>query len=254
MVKTGLLTLFTFGLPLMATNQWQEHFNSIVNDVSRNAPELIHLHCNVKLGSTNLSKLIEALRNNTTVTHLYLVENDLGNDGAIKIATYLESNSTLLALTLCNNNIEDGGYISLTEALKKNSTLKELKLDENKIRTPGITSLATFIKLNTSLDRLSIDKICINPDDYNFIVGAIAEKFTLMDVHFNWKDSSGITAEAFSKTCKERNLRLRSLAHEGITVICCLTFPENLLPKELINLLLIAYYTRLALNRPPLPT
>jgi hypothetical protein len=91
------------------------------------------------IGDEGISKLSEILKYNTTLTTLYLSDNNIGNEGASKLSDALKYNTTLTELHLYNNNIGDeGGTSELSEALKKNTTLIRLSLYNNNIKNENV--------------------------------------------------------------------------------------------------------------------
>ena len=79
-------------------------------------------------------ELAEALKVNSTVTHIQLRNNQIGDKGLVALANGLKTNITML--TLNNNQIGNKGAISLAEALKHcnvNKHFFRLILDNNEI-------------------------------------------------------------------------------------------------------------------------
>ena len=88
------------------------------------------------LAKNNLShigtkKLAAALRDNPTVSTLYLNNNRPGMQGTVGLARALKMNVTLRSLFLLQCGVRDPGVDCLLEALQTNSTLTELALEYN---------------------------------------------------------------------------------------------------------------------------
>jgi hypothetical protein len=69
----------------------------------------------------------ETLRLNTTVTSLYLGNNNLGEGGGRALAETLRLNTSLTLLNLYYNDLGEGGGRSLAETLRLNTLLTLLK-------------------------------------------------------------------------------------------------------------------------------
>ena len=78
------------------------------------------------LKNGELPRLIEVLRNDPTLTHLNLHDNQIGTQGAQVLAEALKVNRTLTQLDLWNNQIRAQGAQALSKALQVNRTLTQL--------------------------------------------------------------------------------------------------------------------------------
>jgi hypothetical protein len=94
--------------------------------------------------------LVEALKDNTSLTELNLVKNNIDNIGANVIFKFLQTNNTITRLSLANNNIRDIGIVSL----ENNTSLTMLDLTSNFIANAGVVSLVESIKHNRGLTKL----------------------------------------------------------------------------------------------------
>ncbi len=96
------------------------------------------------------------LSNKTELTHLYLNNNLIEDEGAEFIATALKSNKTLQYLYLNNNSINYHGLHKLAQTLEQdNKTLKSLVVYNN---------FVTEEKAKDNLKRLGGDRISVfNP-------------------------------------------------------------------------------------------
>lgn len=76
--------------------------------------------------------LAQALKNNETITGLYLENNpDITSASAPSLAKLLRTNKTLHVLSLSDTSIDTDGAMALAESLRANKTLSTLKLDEH---------------------------------------------------------------------------------------------------------------------------
>ena len=88
-----------------------------------------------EISEVDLAKLCAALKVNTTLTTLHLVNNQIGDAGAAAIAEELKgNNTTLTTLSLYHNQIGNAGAKLLAEVLKTNNSLTSLNLEYNQIK------------------------------------------------------------------------------------------------------------------------
>eukprot|EP01094_Clydonella_sp_ATCC50884_P029569 TRINITY_DN9301_c0_g1_i1.p2 TRINITY_DN9301_c0_g1~~TRINITY_DN9301_c0_g1_i1.p2 ORF type:complete len:154 (+),score=14.32 TRINITY_DN9301_c0_g1_i1:294-755(+) len=69
------------------------------------------------------------LKHNTTLEVLYLMNNNIGNEGARRIAAALPRNSALRVLELSYNNIKFSGARRIASAVQGNTSLEVLHLE-----------------------------------------------------------------------------------------------------------------------------
>jgi len=102
--------------------------------------------------------LVEGLRANTTLTSIYLYNNQIGSEGAQVLAETLKTNTTLTSIELYYNQIGAEGVQALAEALKCNNTLTSISLYDNPINesdgdegSEALEHISTFCKRNKAL-------------------------------------------------------------------------------------------------------
>ena len=103
--------------------------------------------------------LTKMLSENSTVRALYLVDNNITNEGVNILAKGLCKNSTLERLNLCKNYLgfHDKSPLDLTgmtEMLGTNDKLKELNLSHNPLGSSGVTWIAKALESNTGVKHL----------------------------------------------------------------------------------------------------
>ena len=118
-------------------------------DVAQGAPAQAFLH---KFGPRyeGAAALAGALKTNTALTTLNLLENNIGHEGAA-LAGALKTNTALTTLNLLENNIGHEGAAALAGALKTNAALTTLILSWNNntcIGDEGAAALAGALKTN----------------------------------------------------------------------------------------------------------
>ena len=117
------------------------------------------------ISSEGAVELVAALCKNTTLEHLDLRQNPIGEhvEGVTAVAKMLVENKTLTWLDLEDCHISSKGAVELAAALCKNSTLKHVKLNFNPIGVEGASSMSDMLQHNTSLEVLWL---CEKPGVY----------------------------------------------------------------------------------------
>ncbi|CAF1077600.1 unnamed protein product [Adineta steineri] len=97
-----------------------------------------------------------AIQNNKRFTQLYLGQNQPGDKGTQHIANALRNNTTITILYLDQNQtkIGDKGAQYLADALRHNTALTILYLDQNQIGNDGAQSLADALRNNKCRHRM----------------------------------------------------------------------------------------------------
>ena len=117
----------------------------------------------VNFGDVGMAALGGALETNAAITTLvhscfYCSEGfHLGDDGVEALAKALETSTTALTtLNLVNNKIGDDGAAALAGALQVNSKVTHLSINENDVGDVGASAFAEMLKVNTALIQLDI--------------------------------------------------------------------------------------------------
>ena len=106
-------------------------------------------------GDTGIILILAFLQNNhNTIQELYVVNNNISDDGAIAISEYLKTNNTLQSLNLAENNITSVGAKRISEVIKSSMILQTLDISQNNISDDGAI---TIIKAVTNKTSLSVD-------------------------------------------------------------------------------------------------
>jgi Ran GTPase-activating protein (RanGAP) involved in mRNA processing and transport len=96
---------------------------------------------------------VEALMLNSSLHHLRLSYNEIGDAGAGAIAEALTLNSSLQHLDLSNNQFGAAGAAAIVEALKLNSSLQHLDLCSNQIGDAGAAAFAELLEFSLSYSK-----------------------------------------------------------------------------------------------------
>ena len=130
---------------------------SVLKDHSKSTLTELYLR-DCPISSNGPVELTAALCKNTTLQHLDLSDNPIGEhvEGVTAVAKVLVENKTLTVLYLKDCHISSEGAVELAAALCKNSTLKYLNLNHNPIGVKGASSMSDMLQTNTSLEILHL--------------------------------------------------------------------------------------------------
>ena len=112
------------------------------------ASSALDLSDNMLGGWDKLPRLFDALLANSTLKHLDLSSNEIGDLGAGHMARACNQNSSLTALHLFDNKIGPAGVVALASALQKNTkcAVQSLDLGGNAVGAAGSEELAFLIR------------------------------------------------------------------------------------------------------------
>jgi Ran GTPase-activating protein (RanGAP) involved in mRNA processing and transport len=169
-------------------------FGHIVEGFKR-SPSLIGLDCsgnNGKFdGACHLARLLEAP--GTRLASLRLGGNKIDVEGAKSLCAALTRNSSLTHLDISNNNIGDGAMLHLARALVKKRDLSSLVLCFNDISAVGMKALGVGLTDYHSLVTLALDNNKL-ADDGAFILAEALKCMSLkvLGLSFNKMETAGI--------------------------------------------------------------
>jgi len=205
-----------------------ENFTAIGNALRTNT-SVTHIsfrHNNLE--DPFVEDIINALYENNTIEALDFRGNKLGNQSAIKLAGALLRNSSLKIIDLFYNNIESEGGVALCNALKINKSLKKLYLRWNHIDSQTAIVLSDALKVNTTLDSFHLDRILDHGGAALF--DAIRKNHSVTEINLSdcsLKDSSALAiSKAFleNSTLKDINFKSNLLGNS-----------INLISKSLVS-------------------
>lgn len=93
----------------------------------------------------------QLLQSSRTLTHLYLGNIRIGDEGAQLVAEGLRENTTLEYLNIEGAVIGDVGAIAIAEALYVNHTLQYLGFDDNDISIEGYRAIESALRVNHTI-------------------------------------------------------------------------------------------------------
>jgi hypothetical protein len=113
---------------------------------------------------TDIILLANALMGNTTVSHLNISFNRVGDAGAEAIAKMLTVNTTLTSIDLGSMEIGDMGARALADAFKVNNTLTRIDIRSNNIGNEGAHHIADMMRYNTAIRYIYLNQNLIGTE------------------------------------------------------------------------------------------
>lgn len=95
---------------------------------NRSLKKLVLVHA---FPNTRAKSLASSLKQNRTLTHLNLGDNEIGSKNGLLYAEALAENKGLISLHLWNNNFAPNACLAIINALKYNTSLTQLNLKNN---------------------------------------------------------------------------------------------------------------------------
>ena len=127
-------------------------FSSVL---ASNATSLVHLGLGGnEIGDKGMEELGRGLAADVGLEWISLHSNGIGDRGAAALGRALANHSALRTVSLWENSIGDAGVAALAEALKTNPALEELSLALNAITDVGLHALAEALPHARNLKRL----------------------------------------------------------------------------------------------------
>ena len=155
-----------------------------------------------KLTDGEGSKMVEALKTNTTLTNLSLNSNKLGDAGGCALAVALQTNTTLTQLDLGDNELSAESGKAMVEALKMNTTLTILSLNSNKLGDLGGCALAVALKTNTTLTQLILNSNELGDASGCALAVALQTNTTLTQLDLGDNELGAESGEALGEALK----------------------------------------------------
>lgn len=109
-----------------------------------------------KIGAIGMKHLCQAMKSNSSISHLTVTYAGIGDDGGIALGlTLMEISKTLVCLNISGNKIGESFSI-ICKGLMNNKTMTHLNLADNKIADNGATTMAEVLKKNKTLISLNL--------------------------------------------------------------------------------------------------
>ena len=146
--------------------------------------------------------ITDALKVNTSLTTLRIINNSIRDEGTKAIADALKFNTALTTLSLGNNKIGDHGVKAIAEALKDNKVLNRIYLHRNLIGKDGAKAIADALKFNTVLTTLHLNGNLIGDEGAKDIADALKFNTVLTTLQLNWNSIGDEGAKAIAAALK----------------------------------------------------
>lgn len=142
------------------------------------------LLCNVGLNSVASNSIAESLRNNISLLHLDLSENDIFDEGSMKFGDLFTDNNTLRTVELRSCKIGDEGGICMFNGLRNNQSISSLNLRYNNMKEKAGYVISEVVQHNITLLNIDVNFNELPYATQNVIIEIIQRNQT------RWKASS----------------------------------------------------------------
>jgi Leucine Rich repeat len=162
------------------------------------------------IGAQDAKQIAHELVAHTTLAHMHLNDNKIGNDGVVALAGVLATNKSLTRLWLNKNGIGDVGMEASGQALMQNDSLESLNVGDNEFGMVGLTSFACGLKINKGLTDLCLYKNSIGNAGAIAMADALTSNTSLTRLHL-WGNNVGNEGAAALGEALKTNATLTEL-------------------------------------------
>ncbi|KAE9123457.1 hypothetical protein PF010_g6398 [Phytophthora fragariae] len=163
---------------------------------------------NAKLDSTSLAELLQCVKEDSSVTNLSLRRSGVTPSLAVQLADVLETNSTLTHVDLSGNRLGEHGAACLATSLMKNRAVTSLVLADCGLTSEALTEWVAFFQAgtNTTLRYLNLADNQID-DDGAEALGAMLQTAKTRDMNFDLRGNElstkglQVLADAMKDSC-----------------------------------------------------
>jgi Ran GTPase-activating protein (RanGAP) involved in mRNA processing and transport len=179
-----------------------------------------------QIGDEGGKAVVDGLANNSTLTTLDLGGNKIGVEGGKAICEVLVNNSTLTTLSLGRNPIGDEGGKAIGERLWNNSTLTTLDLSLTGMTEEGGKAIGEGLAKNSTLTTLKLTCTNIGGVGGKAIGEGLAKNSTLTTLNLSYTNIGGVGGKAIGEglaknsTLTTLNVSRTNIDKEGRTAIC----------------------------------
>ncbi|KAG6621420.1 NLRC3 protein [Phytophthora cinnamomi] len=168
----------------------------------------VEVQDNAKLDSTSLAELLQCVNEDSSVTKLSLHRSGVTPSLAVQLADFLETNSTLTHVDLTGNRLGEHGAACLATSLMKNSAVTTLVLADCGLTSEALPEWVTFFQAgtNTTLRYLNLAGNQID-DDGAEALGAMLQTAKARDMNFDLRGNElstrglQVLADAMKGSC-----------------------------------------------------
>ena len=227
---------------------------------------------NIKLVESRGQEIVDALRNNKTITSLDLGCNNLDaskwegewnnldedidevydkygvyaiiEEYAIAIANMIKENTTIVKLNLESNCLGEIGIHELANALRVNTTITNLNLSRNNLEEYGTQEIADALYMNTTITKLNLSSNWLGENGALIIAEALLVNTTLRSLNLShnylrrngFRSEIGIIAIA-NALCKNKSITELDLEHNKIGLIGAQELSKALYVNDTLKIL-----------------
>ena len=138
------------------------------------------------IGDIGMMMLIEALRENRTLTTIDISMTDLTKRSAKKLACLLGENRTAVrTVNMSDNGIGDEGVEAIADALKRNRSVVKLVIENVEMTVKGIGEIATMLTSNESVECLVLNNNVIDEDGLKLLVEGLEQNKGVKHIYMN---------------------------------------------------------------------
>lgn len=163
----------------LAAPLWSPELSERLTNALQQMPSLTALKwiCG-KLDSKNdfAEMIAPVLAKNTTLIHLDLSGNQLGDTSVLRIVNSLRKHPSLAKLNLAGNGINESATVKQIADLLNKGRLTHLYLDGNKAVSVGISHITSALKTDKTLAVLSLTRTTINEEGTNRLKNELKEE------------------------------------------------------------------------------
>ncbi|GMF54115.1 unnamed protein product [Phytophthora fragariaefolia] len=168
----------------------------------------VEVQCNAKLDSTSLAELLQRVEEDSSVTKLSLRRSGVTPSLAVQLADFLDTNSTLTHVDLSGNRLGEHGAACLATSLMKNTSVVSLVMAECGLTSEALVEWVKFFQAgaNTTLRSLNLADNQID-DEGAKALGAILQAAKARNTSFDFQGNElsipglQVLADAMKDSC-----------------------------------------------------
>ncbi|MBX9705506.1 MAG: hypothetical protein K5Q00_04570, partial [Gammaproteobacteria bacterium] len=130
-------------------------FSAIIAQISSNTIAVVDLS-GAGLNSSDMTILVNALKNNSSVNILHLNGNNIKVNGLSQVIDLIQSNTPLGMITLDTANLDNSDAIAVAAALRNNKNLFAIVMNYNAITVTGASALVESIAQHPKITHVQL--------------------------------------------------------------------------------------------------
>ena len=171
-------------LGLSNNNITKEVASNLATVLSHNNQlQILNLNGNI-LETAGISKIVNSLQSNLTLTELHFSDNNITENAADDIAAVLSHSSNLKVLNLNRNHLKATGVIAIIKALQM-LTLRQLEMENNIATKEAADDLAAVLSHNTNLRVLNLNRNMLQSAGISIIANSLQSIVTLTELYLS---------------------------------------------------------------------